>query len=188
MSRIIILLMFFVCSNVFAGDKYLGFSLGYAGADQECDYVDYDCDGDDVSFKVYGGYFFTSNFALEIAYQDTGNIKDRNPSLTTTAESEGINVSLLGLMPLAEDFGLYAKMGSIMSSTDYTRTTTVTETSSEDDNNFTFGAGVLWEFEGADEKRYQLRLEIEKLQELNDQFISGGASITAWYFGGTLLF
>ncbi len=171
-----------------AEDKYLGFAMGFAAADQECDYWDTGCEGDDVSFKVLGGYKFNPNFAVEVAYHDTGNIKDKNTSLTTTAESDGINLSLLAFIPITENVDLFAKMGHMRHATKYTRSSTITETSSEDDSNFTFGAGVLWEFDSVDQQRYQLRIEFEKLQELSDDFIAGGTNLTAWSFGGTLLF
>ncbi|MDJ0881778.1 MAG: outer membrane beta-barrel protein [Gammaproteobacteria bacterium] len=186
--RLIFVFLVFSFSIAHAEEKYVGFSLGFSAADQECDYFDYDCDGDDTFFKMYGGYKFHPNFAIEASFQDTGNIKDKSTSQVTTAKSEGINISLLALIPISEELELFAKMGHMTSDTSYTRTTTITETSSEDESNFTYGAGLLWEFESVDKNQYQLRLEFEKLQELGDQFISGGANITAWSFGGAILF
>jgi len=185
-----LILVFLACcfSIANADDKYVGFSLGFAAADQDCDYFDYDCDGDDVFFKMYGGYKFHPNFTMEVSYQDAGNIKDKSTSVITSAQSEGINVSILALIPLSEEFELYAKIGNMTSNTKYTRTSNITETSSEDGSDFTFGAGLLWEFESVDDNRYQLRFEFEKLQELGNQFVSGGANITAWSFGGAILF
>ncbi len=189
-SLVKLAIVFLACSYSVANaqDKYVGFSLGFGAADQECDYFDHDCDGDDVMFKMFGGYKFHPNFAVEASYQDTGNIKDKSTSVVTSAKSEGINISLLAMIPLSEEFELFAKMGHMTSDTRYTRTTTTTETSSEDESNFTFGAGLLWEFESVDKNQYQIRFEFEKLQELSDQFISGGANITAWSFGGAILF
>jgi len=185
-----LIIVFLVCTYSIANadEKYAGFSLGFGAADQECDYFDYSCDGDDIFFKMYGGYKFHPNFAVEASYQDIGNIKDKSASLVTSAQSEGINISILAFIPLSEGFELYAKMGHMTSDTKYTRTSNITETSTEDESNFTFGAGLLWDFESVDENRYQLRFEFEKLQELSDQFVSGGANITAWSFGGAILF
>ncbi len=185
--QLIVVFLFCMSSAAMAEDKYVGFAMGFAAADQECDYWDSGCEGDDISFKMFGGYKFNPNFALELAYHDTGNIKDKDDSLTKTAESEGINFSILALIPLGSEFELYAKMGHMIHETKYTSSAS-TETSREDESNMTFGAGLLWEFESVDDRRYQLRFEFEKLQELDDQFISGGTNLTAWSFGGALLF
>jgi len=37
---------------------YGGFSLGFSGSDEDCDYYGYNCDGDDTGFKLYGGKRF----------------------------------------------------------------------------------------------------------------------------------
>ena len=49
---------------------YGGFALGFSGSDEDCDYYGYNCDGDDTSFKFYGGKRFHENLAFEISYQD----------------------------------------------------------------------------------------------------------------------
>ncbi len=79
---------------------YLGFAIGFPGSDEECDYHGYNCDGSDTGFKFYGGQRFHENLALEISFQDLGKLRDKEGSLTTTADSEGVNFSIIGIIPV----------------------------------------------------------------------------------------
>ena len=165
-------------SNLF----YFGFALGVAGSDEECDYYGYNCDGSDTSFKLYGGKRLHENLAFEISYQDLGKIRDRDFNRTTTAESEGINFSLLGIIPVNELGYFYGKVGYMIWDTDYTRIETSIERSDDDGDDFTYGIGFAFMFN----QPYDFRIEYEKLNELGDEFVPGGDSITVFSIGGTI--
>ena len=172
--------------TVHAGDSayspYVGFAFGIPGADEECDYHGYDCDGSDTSFKIYGGKRFHENLAFEISYQDLGKIRDREPGLTTTAESEGINFSLHGIIPVADVGYFYGKAGYMLWDTKYTRIDTRVVSSNDDGGDFTYGIGFAFLFG----QTYDFRIEWERLNELGNEFVPGGDNITSISFGGTI--
>ena len=171
----------------YPGDApYFGFALGFPGADEECDYHGYDCDGSDESFKFYGGRRFHENLAFEISYQDLGKIRDRDRegTLTTTAESEGFNFSLHAIIPV-EGYGyFYGKVGYMLWDTEYNRIDVSSSVSDDDGEDFTYGIGFAFLFAG----KYDFRVEYERLNELGDEFVPGGDHITVFSFGGTIYF
>ena len=164
---------------------YGGFSLGFSQADQDCNYDYYgsDCDGDDTSFSLYGGKRFYENLAFEIAYLDLGKLDNNRGLVTTTAETTGFNFSLLGIIPVENTGYLYGKVGFMAWETDYTRSDTST-TIDDDGTDFTYGIGFAWAFQN----RYEFRVEFERLNELDDNFNSGGSYITNLTFGGNISF
>ena len=161
---------------------YFGFALGFPGADQECDYHGYDCDGSDESFKFYGGLRFHENLAVELSYQDLGKIRDREGSLTTTAESDGFNLSLHGIIPVEGVGYFYGKIGYMLWDTEYTRIDVERSASDDDGEEVTYGIGFAFLFGG----KYDFRIEYERLNELGDEFVPGGDHITVFSFGGTI--
>ncbi len=162
---------------------YLGFAIGFPGSDEECDYHGYDCDGSDTGFKFYGGQRFHENLAVEISFQDLGKLRDEEGSLTTTADSEGVNFSVIGIIPVTEASYFYGKAGYILSDTRYKRIDGGrVEISEDESSDFTYGVGFAFGFND----RYDFRVEFERLNELNDDFVVGGSSITSFSFGGTI--
>ena len=163
---------------------YAGYAIGFAGSDKDCDFHGYNCDGNDTSFKFYGGKRLHENLAIELSYQDLGRLSDKGSTVTTTAESTGLNLSLHLIMPF-DHFGyLYGKAGVMAWETDYTRIDTATTRSSDEGSEFTYGAGFAFTFD----ERYELRLEFERLNELDDNFTPGGSSITVFSFAGVINF
>lgn len=164
---------------------YGGFGLGFSSADADCDYHGYDCDGDDTSFKAYFGKRLNENLALEVSLQDLGKLKDERGVVTTSAETTGINFSIHGIIPTGELGYFYGKAGIMAWETDYKRFEPGAVTGSDDDGtDFTFGAGYSFTFS----EQYQLRLEFERLNELDDNFTPGGDYITVFTIGGTVNF
>jgi OOP family OmpA-OmpF porin len=163
---------------------YGGFALGFSASDEDCDYHGYDCDGNDTSFKFYGGKRFHENLAFEISYQELGKLTDKGLSVTTTAETSGINLSLHGIIPVEHLGYFYGKMGMMAWDTDYVRIDTSTTRSNDSGTDFTFGAGFAFTFA----EQYEFRIEFERLNELDDNFTPGGSYITVFSFGGTINF
>lgn len=62
--------------------------------------------GDDVGFKVFGGWMLNPYVGGELEYIDGGRVEDRGSSLDMT----GFNASLKAVYPI-DQFSLYAKAG-----------------------------------------------------------------------------
>jgi len=162
---------------------YFGFAIGFPSSGQQCDYYGYNCDGSDTGFKVYGGKQLHENVAIEISYQDLGRLRKDQVGFDTIAESEGINISLVGMIPVGELSFFYGKAGYMLSDTRYTRVDSGGSTYSNDDSgDFTFGAGFAFRFD----HKYDFRVEFESLNDLNDDYIPGGDTVTSFSLGGTI--
>lgn len=162
---------------------YLGFAIGFPGADQSCDYYGYNCDGGDTGFKVYGGKQLHENFAVEISFQDLGRLRKDRGTFDTIAESEGVNLSLVGIIPFNEFAFFYGKAGYMLSETKYSRVEgDVTTETDDESSDFTFGAGIAFRFA----HRYDIRAEFESLNDLTGDYAPGGDTITSFSIGGTI--
>lgn len=117
-------------------------------------------DDTDSGFKVYGGYRFLRNFAVEGGWADLGNFRaTRNVtapatgSITAEIESSGPYVDAVGIIPL-QQFALFGKVGAMLATTETTFSTTgavvlapgVARTREETEVEFKFGLGASFSF------------------------------------------
>ncbi len=162
-----------------------GFAIGFASADEDCDYYGYDCDGEDTSIKFFAGKRLHENIAIEVSFQDLGKLDNEEGAAVITAETSGVNLSLVAIIPTGNVGYLYGKIGAIAWQADYRRFESGSSTSSEDDGtDFTYGAGFAWQFD----EKYELRFEFERLHELGDEFTPGGAYASNFTIGGVIQF
>lgn len=113
---------------------YIGGSVGRSdisidGADFADQFLDLGFDSattktetKDTAYRIFGGYQFHKYFAIEAAYVDLGRFSYDTtvvPDGTLNARStiEGAELSAVGLLPLGEDFSLYARVGAFASET-----------------------------------------------------------------------
>ncbi len=91
---------------------------GYIGG--SAGVTDYDVNGldDGSSIELTGGYKFGENFAIEASYIDLGDadidlgfIGDLADSASGYVNIDGLNVSVLGIIPLGDTVELYGKAG-----------------------------------------------------------------------------
>lgn len=76
-----------------------------------------------TGFKAYAGYAFTPNFAIEAGYFDLGKFTtDSTVSPPGTVRTElkfkGINVDVVGSLPLGDRFSLFGRVGVIRTEQD----------------------------------------------------------------------
>lgn len=72
------------------------------------------CDDSDTGWKIFGGYDLTENFALEAAWADFGEMTASAPGVTGGIEGEGFVMDVKGTLPVADQFGVFGKVGFIM--------------------------------------------------------------------------
>lgn len=95
----------FAISPAMAKDN--GFYVGAGIGDFSVDVGGFD--GSDTGFKVFGGYKFMKYVAAELEYIDGGTVEDGGLELDVS----GFNLSGVGILPIGEKFGLFAKLGMI---------------------------------------------------------------------------
>jgi OmpA-OmpF porin, OOP family len=86
---------------------YVGAGVGKASIEVD----DAGFDADDTAFKVFGGYNFNPNFAVELAFIDGGAPDERFGPGSVEVAVDGINVSALGRLPVNEVFSVFGKIG-----------------------------------------------------------------------------
>ncbi|MDO8827601.1 outer membrane beta-barrel protein [Methylophaga sp.] len=121
---------------VFSGEFYLGANVGQAKSSDFCSEVSDDlsslsltrtsCDDSDSAYKIFAGYSFTENWAVEGAYADLGEFSidytDGSTSGKAKAELDAVSIAMVGKLPLTDDFNLFAKLGLYHSNTDASAT------------------------------------------------------------------
>jgi len=127
----------------FGSSGYLGLNLGRSRFDTNCGNGVFGCDNSDRALHLYAGSMFSDYFGLELGYLNFGDMA-RGGGET---KAQGLNLSLVGKVPVATALGLYGKIG-----TTYGRTETSAVAGSGvvagSDNGFglSYGLGVSYDF------------------------------------------
>jgi OOP family OmpA-OmpF porin len=118
-------------------------------------------DDSDTGFKLFGGYDFNQNFAVEVSYLDLGeaSISDAGDSLTVGVTA--LTASAVGRLPVSDMFALYGKLG--YASYDVKARFSVagfgSGSGSDSDSDLIYGVGGALSFGG----NFEARLEYEAL-------------------------
>ncbi len=125
------------------GSAYLGFNAGRSNYRQGCGTGVFNCGDRDEAYSIYGGSMFSNNFGLELGYLDMGNINRGGG----TTQAHGINLSLIGKVPLSPTWGLFGKVGSTYGRTSVSSIPGSGVTSGDEDGfGLSLGAGVSFDF------------------------------------------
>jgi len=124
------------------GSRYFGLNVGQSfslpsgtGA--------FPSDNKDTSYNIYGGSYFNNNFGLELGYTDFGKANRAGGQ----TEAQGINLSLVGRLPLSNSFNLLGKLGTTYG---HTRVSSAAASGiasgSESGWGVSYGLGAEWAF------------------------------------------
>src|SRR5688572_5974462 len=91
---------------------YVGLAFGQTDAREICNLfsANVSCDDTATAWKVFGGYRFNSNFALEGGYGDVGKFVASDPGGTASIEGNVWDVVGVGIIPIG-DHGVFGKLG-----------------------------------------------------------------------------
>jgi OOP family OmpA-OmpF porin len=130
-------------------------------------------DDDDQGYKLFGGYQLNRHFAVEAGYFDLGRfgfVASTTPTgtLSGNIKVKGVNLDLLGIMPISERFSAFGRIGVTHARTDGafagTGAVTVLDPSpSKRDTNPKVGLGLQYAMTDS----LGLRAEIERYR-IND--------------------
>lgn len=96
------------------GNVYIGLNAGQSDYSLGNGTGLYGSDKRDTSYSIYAGSYFNYNFGFELGYTDFGSI-NRGGGRT---KADGINLSLVGRMPMNDSFNLLGKIGTTYGRTD----------------------------------------------------------------------
>jgi OOP family OmpA-OmpF porin len=132
----------------------------------------------DTAYKIFGGYQFNRNIGLELGYFNLGkfsyNAAAPGGRLNGTYEVEGLNLDLVGTLPLSERFSAFGRLGAQYANTrdSFNGIGTLTPSSnsaSKRDTNLKVGLGLQYAFSPS----VLLRGEAERYR-INDAFDNRG--------------
>lgn len=131
-------------------------------------------DDSDTGGKIFGGYSFTPNGAIEFGYVDFGEFTGSGGGFTDNWEASGLNLSLLGAWPLAHQFSLLGKIGVTRWDVDNTFTVGGAPFSpSENGTDVSYGVGAQYDFH----RQVGARLEWERFADVGDSATTGQSDL-----------
>jgi OmpA-OmpF porin, OOP family len=117
-------------------------------------------EGNDLSYRLFGGWSFNKYLAVEGGYVDGGEQSDRLGSTDIAIESSGYYVTGLAKWPVNDWFAPYVKLGYVFY--DATQTASygsVVQHESLSNERILFGGGLEFRFK----KNFSLRADYEKV-------------------------
>lgn len=128
------------------------------------------CDDEDTGFKLFGGYKFNRNLAVEGGFVDFGEISASNATSSVTVSSDALFAAAVGILPVSSNFSVFGKLGFFM--WDLTGTGTGIGTVSDDGTDILIGLGLGFDIT----ERLTIRAEWEDYDGGGDgvTFLSAG--------------
>lgn len=146
---------------------------GLAGSGLATTSIDDKNNGYDTGYKLFGGYQFNRNIALEGGYFDLGKFSFKAitvPAGTLNGEMkvQGLNLDLVGTLPFTEKFSAFGRVGAIYAEAadTYSGTGAVSvldPNPKKQDTNYKFGLGLQYDFT----QKLAMRVEAERYR-IND--------------------
>jgi OOP family OmpA-OmpF porin len=149
------------------GAFYVGGSIGQTDVKDGCtgisDIPGLSCDDEDTSWKIFGGYQFNRNFALEVGYVDLGEVTANGLGVNASIEATGFELVGVGMLPLGNNFSLYGKIGLYRADTKAEATAGAFSLREEESNtDLTFGIGAQFDLS----KQFAIRAEWQRYQDV----------------------
>lgn len=142
---------------------YVGAGFGSSKIDDD-GFDDIDFDDSDTGFKVFGGYSFNQNFAIEATYFDlgeaSGSFDDGFDVVNFDVGVSGLSASAVGVLPLSDMFSIFGRLGYASYDVDAHATVVGVGSgdASESESDLIYGAGAALSF-----GQFEVRGEFEAI-------------------------
>lgn len=162
---------------------YVGLNAGQSEARKYCSNVA-NCDSSDTSIRGEIGYQFSDVLGAEFSYTSFGTLFDaKDNDINATQDVSAWTISALGTWPVAEQFGIFGRVG--IASYNFSNSGTVQGVAVKDENSTKpyFGAGVKFHLNS----NWALRAEYQRYTDISG--VNGrNDSVQAWYGGAIYAF
>lgn len=127
-----------------SGNSYIGLNAGQTDFRLGNGTGIYSSESRNTAYSLYAGsYFSNSNLGMELGYTDFGRVNRAGGS----TKADGINLSLIGRLPLGNSFNLLGKVGGLYARTDVaTGGGSGVTAGSTTDLDWTYGVGAEYVF------------------------------------------
>lgn len=125
---------------------YAGFNFGQSKVSDFCMSAP-SCDNKDIAVTIFGGYQVNRNFGVELGYTDLGKATLSGPGGSVRAEASGLEILVVGTLPVTQQFSFYGKLGFFMWDSDFRGTVLGAPVSGSDDGtDLTYALGARYSF------------------------------------------
>jgi OmpA-OmpF porin, OOP family len=148
---------------------YAGGSFGQATFTEWCvpDPAVLTCDDKDSAWKLFGGYRFNRNFALEASYFDWGEASGTVGGVgRVSAGQTSMGIAAVGTLDLAPQFSIFGKAGFLLTEQELP----ASSAPNREETEFHYGIGARFAFA----PNWAARAEWEKTEKLKVQMLSIG--------------
>ena len=126
-------------STYAAGASYVGLNAGPSDYSSVNSNSGYSNSNTNTAYSLmYGNYFISPNVGAEVGYTNFGDIS-RNGG---TTKAEGINLSLIGKLPLGQNFNLLGKLGTTYGHTQLSAGSPSIQQGSQTGFDWSYGVGA----------------------------------------------
>lgn len=95
----------------FFEDVFFGGSFGQSEADGFCESSS-NCNGEDTSWKIHGGYTLNSLMDVEVAYHSVGDLSRTTAAGTEASEISALSISAVGKYEINDTIEAFGKVGA----------------------------------------------------------------------------
>jgi len=141
----------------------------------------------DTGFKLFGGYRFHPNFAVEGGYAELGKFSASGtvttfnfvpivplPTKVTIEVGQGLHLTVVGNVPLANQFSVFGRLGAYNMRTEMKVTVSgISSSESARNTGFLLGAGVGYDFT----RNVGMRVEWEQFNKVGDKDKTGQGDV-----------
>ncbi len=148
---------------------YAGGSLGQAKFTEWCVPAPtvLTCDDKDSAWKLFGGYRFNRNFALEASSIDWGEASGTVSAVgRVSAEQSSMGIAAVGMLDLAPQFSIFGKAGFLLTEQELP----ASSAPEREETEFHYGIGARFAFA----PNWAARAEWEKTEKLKAELLSVG--------------
>jgi OOP family OmpA-OmpF porin len=136
------------------------------------------CDQKDSAFKLFGGYRFNRNFAIEGSYFDYGDVKVSGQTFgvpfTVSGDATAWGAAAVGILPLNERFSVFGKAGLLITDTSVAGSGIGgTGADDEQDTGLHIGVGAVFNVT----RQFGIRAEWERNDEAEIDMLSIGVQV-----------
>ena len=128
---------------------YVGLHVGQVTAKDACDDLGgsgISCDDKSNMFRILGGYQFNKNLAVELGYNDMGEVEASGFGFTDKIESKVWEVVAVGSFPFTPNLSGYGKLGMYRAETDFSTDIPGEDNVSDSNTDLTYALGIRWDF------------------------------------------
>jgi OOP family OmpA-OmpF porin len=160
-------------AQISTNNFYVGASIGQSNAKDFCDGAGgpgLSCDDKDTAWRLFGGYQFHPNIAVELGYSDLGKAKASGGGVEISDEATAWDFTAVGSWPLANQFSIYGRFGFYHGDVTSRVSLSGFGSASEDKSttDITFGIGARFDIT----RNLGIRGEWQRYNDMKDAFDS----------------